>query len=136
MQQAAEMESLTEKHPVTPGEILPARELLADMLLAMGRYKDAQAEYEAVLRRSANRFNSLYGAGLAAELSDNKSQAVSYYEKLVDMTKNVNSDRKQLKHAKLYLSRNQVSSLRQPIYVTSVFTSIKPNYIRAGARTI
>ena len=112
MQKAAELESSTEKHPVTPGEILPARELLADMLLEMGRYQEAQVEYEAALERSANRFNSLYGAGLAAELSNNKSQAVSYYEKLVEITKNVNTDRKQLKHAKLYLSQNQVSSLR------------------------
>ena len=112
MQKAAELESSTEKHPVTPGEILPARELLADMLLEMGRYQEAQVEYEAALERSANRFNSLYGAGLAAELSNNKSQAVSYYEKLVEITKNVNTDRMQLKHAILYLSQNQVSSLR------------------------
>jgi len=112
MQKAAELESSTDKHPVTPGEILPARELLADMLLEMGRYQEAQVEYEAALERSANRFNSLYGAGLAAELSNNKSQAVSYFERLVEITKNVNTDRKQLKHAKLYLTQNQVLSLR------------------------
>ena len=112
MQKAAELESSTEKHPVTPGEVLPARELLADMLLEMGRYQEAQAEYEAALNRSANRFNSLYGAGRAAELGKNRDQAVSYYEKLVEITKDVNTDRKQLKHAKLYLTKNQVSSLK------------------------
>ncbi|CAB5142736.1 TPR repeat [Olavius algarvensis associated proteobacterium Delta 3] len=110
MQQAAELESLTEKHPVTPGEILPARELLADMLLAMGRYKDAQAEYESVLRRSANRFNSLYGAGVAAEMVKNKEEAVWYFKKLMETTGNVETDRKQVQHAKLYLTRNQMTS--------------------------
>jgi tetratricopeptide (TPR) repeat protein len=112
MKKAAEIESSTEKHPVTPGEILPARELLADMLLDMGRYQEAQVEYEAALKRSAKRFNSLYGAGRAAELSNNRNQAVWYYEKLVEITKGVNTDRKQLKHAKLYLTQNQVSSLK------------------------
>ena len=110
MQKAVELESSTEKHPVTPGEILPARELLGDMLLDMGRYREAQIEYEATLKRSANRFNSLYGAGLAAELGNNKSQAVLYYKKLVEITENVNTQREQLKHAKLYLSQNRVSS--------------------------
>ena len=110
MRKAAELESSTEKHPVTPGEILPARELLADMLLDMGRYKEAQTEYETTLKRSANRFNSLYGAGLAAELGNNKKDAVLYYKKLVEMTEEVKSEREQLKHARLYLSQNQVSS--------------------------
>ena len=108
MQNAAELESSTEKHPVTPGEILPARELLADMLLDMGRYREAQTEYETALNRSPNRFNSLFGAGLAAELGNNKSRAVLYYKKIVEITKNVKTDREQLKRVQLYLTRNQV----------------------------
>jgi tetratricopeptide (TPR) repeat protein len=110
IQKAAELESSTEKHPVTPGEILPARELLADMLLDMGRYKEAQAEYEKALTRSPNRFNSLYGAGLAAELGNNKSRAVFYYKKIVKITETVKTDREQLKHAKLYLYQHRDSS--------------------------
>jgi tetratricopeptide (TPR) repeat protein len=110
MKKAAELESSTEKHPVTPGEILPARELFADMLLDMGLYKEAQAEYEKALTRSPNRFNSLYGAGLAAELGNNKSQAVLYYKKIAIITESVNTDREQLKHTKLYLSQTQKSS--------------------------
>jgi tetratricopeptide (TPR) repeat protein len=106
MKKAAELESSTAKHPVTPGEILPARELFADMLLDMGRYTEAQVEYETVLKRSPNRFNSLYGAGLAAELRNNKSRAVLYYKKIVKITETVKTDREQLKHAKLYLSQN------------------------------
>ncbi len=110
MQNAAELESLTEKHPVTPGEILPARELLADMLLDMGRFREAQTEYETALNRSPNRFNSLFGAGLAAELRNDKSQAILYYKKIVDITETVKTDREQLKRAHLYLSQNQISS--------------------------
>jgi tetratricopeptide (TPR) repeat protein len=110
MQKAAELESSTEKHPVTPGEILPARELLADMLLDMGRYREAQTEYETTLKRSPNRFNSLYGAGLAAELGNNKSRAVFYYKNIVEITATVKTDREQLKHAKLYLSQTGDSS--------------------------
>jgi tetratricopeptide (TPR) repeat protein len=106
MKKAAELESSTAKHPVTPGEILPARELFADMLLDMGRYTEAQVEYETVLKRSPNRFNSLYGAGLAAELRNNKSRAVLYYKKIVKIAETVKTDREQLKHAKLYLSQN------------------------------
>jgi len=109
MQKAAELESSTEKHPVTPGEILPARELLADMLLDMGRYREAQTEYETALKRSPNRFNSLYGAGLAAELGNNISRAVLYYKKIVKITETVKTDREQLKHAKLYLSQTRDS---------------------------
>lgn len=79
MHEAADMEASTEKHPVTPGEILPARELLADMLLDMGRYDEARHEYESALKRSVNRFNSLYGAGRAAEMQGDKAGAMGYY---------------------------------------------------------
>ena len=68
MRKAADLESTTEKHPVTPGEILPARELLGDMLLEMGEHAAAQKEYAAVLERSPNRFDSLTapaGGGVA-----------------------------------------------------------------------
>jgi tetratricopeptide (TPR) repeat protein len=105
MRRAAELETSTEKHPVTPGEVLPARELLADMLLGMGRYKEAQAEYEAALERNANRFNSLYGAGRAAELEGDKSKAAFYYKKLVEMTAN-GAERKRLQQARAFLAEN------------------------------
>jgi tetratricopeptide (TPR) repeat protein len=103
MRLAAGMEATTEKHPVTPGEILPSRELLADMLLDMGLYQEALTEYEAALVRSANRFNSLYGAGRAAELADNKEKAVWYYKKLVEIT-SADSKRERLQQAKAFLA--------------------------------
>ena len=62
MNLSADMEDKTEKHPVTPGEVLPARELLADMLMQMNDPGKALEMYEASLKKRPNRRNSLYGA--------------------------------------------------------------------------
>jgi tetratricopeptide (TPR) repeat protein len=104
MRKATKLETSTEKHPVTPGEVLPAQELLADMLLNMGRYKEAQAAYEAALERSTNRFNSLYGAGRAAELARDKRKAVLYYKKLVEITASTTT-RERLSTARAFLAK-------------------------------
>lgn len=103
MREAATKEAATEKHPVTPGEVLPAHELLADMLFEMGHYQDAQTYYLATLERSPNRLNSLFGAGHAAELSGDKTAASRYYRMLTEL---VVSDSKltRLQHAKAYLA--------------------------------
>jgi tetratricopeptide (TPR) repeat protein len=82
---AADMEDATEKHPVTPGEVIPARELLGDMLLKTGRYRDALTVYESDLKRHPKRFNGLYGAGYAAEKSGDSRKAKSYYQQLSDI---------------------------------------------------
>ncbi|HEX7254052.1 MAG TPA: hypothetical protein VF376_14320 [Thermoanaerobaculia bacterium] len=79
---AADLDDKTGKHPVTPGPVLPPRELLGDMLREMGRNADALVEYEAALRTAPNRFNSLYGAARAAELSGNAAKARELYAKL------------------------------------------------------
>ncbi|MCW8195878.1 hypothetical protein F6455_13870 [Proteobacteria bacterium 005FR1] len=86
MQKAADLEASTEKHPVTPGEVLPAQELLADMLLDIGRYHAAQNEYQAALKRSPNRLNSLYGMARAAEMAGDYQTATRYYRQLLDVT--------------------------------------------------
>jgi tetratricopeptide (TPR) repeat protein len=110
MSTAAELEAGTEKHPVTPGEVLPARELLADMLLELGRPAEALAEYEAALDRSPNRFNSLWGAGRAAELIGDTEGAVTYYRALLELCDNADTEREQLQHARAYLADEQVSA--------------------------
>ena len=61
MKRAAEMEAATYKHPITPGNVLPARELLADLLLEIGKPARALAEYQISLQRTPRRFNSLFG---------------------------------------------------------------------------
>jgi tetratricopeptide (TPR) repeat protein len=98
--EAAEIEGTTEKNPVTPGEVLPARELYGDMLLAAGRHSEAITAYEAALDRSPNRFNSLYGAGRAAELAGQREMAESFYEKLLGVCSGPTGARPELEHAR------------------------------------
>jgi len=83
MNLAADMEDGTEKHPVTPCEVIPARELLGDLLLQMNKPAEALAAYEADLKRHPGRFNGLYGAGLAAERSGDQGKAGAYYRQLL-----------------------------------------------------
>ena len=93
MKLAADMEDSTEKHPVTPGEVLPARELLGDMLLQINQNEEALKVYEAVLKKIPNRFNSLYNAGVAAEKCGNKQKTVFYFKRLLTIVDTANSDR-------------------------------------------
>jgi hypothetical protein len=65
MLQAADLEDGTMKHPVTPGEVLPARELLADMYMEMGSAGKALAAYQTDLSRHPNRLNGLRGEQIA-----------------------------------------------------------------------
>ncbi len=106
MRRNAELESSTEKHPVTPGEVLPAREQYADMLVEMGQYQKALGEYELALERNPNRLNSLYGAGRAAELAGNVSKAQQYYGMLVEMTSESGNDLERIQVAKAFLTKN------------------------------
>ncbi len=103
MKMAAAMEDSTEKHPVTPGEVLPARELLGDMLLQQRQYQNALLAYEAVLEKSPNRFNSVYGAAIAADKAGQKQKAVDYFKKLLSVSGNVQSDRPEISTARKYL---------------------------------
>ena len=98
MRESADLESSVEKNAVTPGEVLPAAELLGDMFLDMERYEEAQAAYEAALSRSPNRFNSLYGAGRAAELSGDIAAAGGFYGQLAENASG-SSRRTRLDHA-------------------------------------
>jgi len=106
MQSAADLESTTEKHPVTPGAVVPAREFLADMLIDLGRPDQALKEYESVLAASPNRFNGLHGAAQAAEKSGDSIKARAYYAQLTKLANRGDSDRPELKQARGFLARN------------------------------
>jgi len=82
MRSAADLEDSTDKHPVTPGSILPAREQLADLLAELGQPAAALAEYETSLRSAPARLNSYDGAARAAERAGNKQQAQAFHERL------------------------------------------------------
>ncbi len=86
------------------GEVeLPAREMLADMLLQMGRPAQALAEYEKSMKTDPNRFNGLAGAGRAAELSHQSEKAKAYYAQLLKNCDNgAHSDRPELTHARSF----------------------------------
>jgi tetratricopeptide (TPR) repeat protein len=104
MRSSADLEDSTDKHPVTPGALLPARELLGDLMMELGRSAEALKEYEASLRTSPNRFNGLYGAGRAAEFSGDRVKAKLFYQKLVALCPAAASDRSELQHARTFLS--------------------------------
>ena len=104
MRAAADTEDKNEKHIVTPGRILPARELLGEMLLELGQPALALKEFEASQVREPNRFRGLYGAALAAEGAGERQKAADYFAKLVAMTKDSNSARPELTRAKAYLA--------------------------------
>ncbi len=105
MRAAANLEDSTEKHPVTPGSILPAREQLADLLLALRQPAAALREYEASLRNAPSRFNSLYGAARSAELSGDRTKAREYYAQLIDVSKLADGDRPELREARTLLAK-------------------------------
>jgi tetratricopeptide (TPR) repeat protein len=83
LRSAADLEAATDKHPVTPGAVLPAREQLADLLAELGRPAEALAEYEASLRSAPARFNSYAGAARAAEKAGEKQKAKDYGDRLL-----------------------------------------------------
>lgn len=107
MNVAADMEDKTEKHPVTPGEVIPARELLADMLLQMNKPDIALETYEQDLKKHPNRFNALYGAGQAAEKSGDIKKANYYYQQLTAIANSKHSNRPELEAAKLFLNKEK-----------------------------
>jgi tetratricopeptide (TPR) repeat protein len=82
---------------------LPAREMLADLLLDAKRSQEALAEYETSLRTDPNRFNGLYGAAQAAELTQQRQKATAYYAQLLKNCAGIRSDRPELTQAKTLL---------------------------------
>jgi len=101
---AAEMEDKTEKHPVTPCEVIPARELLGDMLLEMNKPDQALIVYETDLEKHPNRLNGLYGAGVSASKSGNPEKAALYFKQLSGNMNPDDSDNPMLIKIKSYLA--------------------------------
>jgi tetratricopeptide (TPR) repeat protein len=103
MRSAADLEDSTEKHPVTPGAVLPARELLGDLLIELNRPSEALIEYERSLANSPNRLNGLYGAGRAAQLAGKRLKARWYYQKLAAICARGDAGRSELQLARTFL---------------------------------
>jgi tetratricopeptide (TPR) repeat protein len=104
MSAAVEAEDKTEKAPVTPGPLAPARELYGDMLLEHGMAREALAAYEATQAKEPNRYRSIAGAAKAAEKLGDKAKAKANYDKLVKLAgASVRSDVATARH---YLASN------------------------------
>jgi hypothetical protein len=104
MRSAADLEDSTDKHPVTPGAIVPARELLGELLLDQGDPQQALKEFEAASLVSPNRFNGLYGAARAAEMSGDQNKARTFYAKLISLSERSDGQRVELQAARTFLS--------------------------------
>jgi len=85
LRRAADREDATEKHVVTPGPLVPARELLAYFELEAGDAKQALRSFEAVLQREPNRYRAVAGAALAAERAGDAKRAAKYSKRLPRM---------------------------------------------------
>lgn len=105
MEEAADREESVDKHPVTPGAVIPARELLGDMLLQLKKPDKALVAYEACLKGAPNRLNSLYGAARAAEMTGNRQKASAYYAKVAALAAKADTQRPSLIHAKKFVAK-------------------------------
>ncbi|WP_347925343.1 hypothetical protein [Pontimicrobium sp. SW4] len=105
MKEAVEIERKTSKHPITPGDVLPAIELLGDMLLELDRYEEALIAYEENLKAHPYRFNGIYGAAIAAKQSDDYDKATLYFNQLIELTKNSTNDRPEIEEAKAFIEK-------------------------------
>jgi hypothetical protein len=97
--EAADSEDVTEKHPITPGELIPARELEAEMNLLVGRYGAARTAYLATLKREPGRARSVFGAARAAELAGDKAAAARGYRDYLQLMRRADGERKELQIA-------------------------------------
>ena len=102
MRSAADLEDRSEKHIVTPGRIVPARELLGDMLFELKRPAEALKEFEASQTREPDRFRGLYGAAQAAAQSGDVTKAKRYFARLVEIAGQ--GERPELVTARQFLS--------------------------------
>jgi hypothetical protein len=103
MRASADLEDSMEKHIVTPAPLVPARELLGEMLLELNQPADALVAFEAAAVREPNRFRNLLGAARAAALAGDRAKAVAYYERLTLLAGK--SARPELRQAKAYLAQ-------------------------------
>ena len=100
-----ELEDQSEKSAVSPGRLIPARELLGDMLLENGNAPAALAEYERSQVRDPNRLRALYGAGTAAAQAGDKAKAKGYFARVAALAAGAEG-RPELNRAREYLAAN------------------------------
>ena len=105
LSKAAAREDATEKHVVTPGLLLPAREVLAETVLNFGKPADALREYEAVIGKEPNRYRAFAGAAQAAQRAGDAKKAADYSARLVELTKDADTPRPEIAQAKRVIGK-------------------------------
>ena len=109
MKLASKLESETSKAAVTPGEIIPADELLADLYLALNKPKKALEMYKLNLEGHPFRFNGIYGAAKAAEKLNDIKLAIYYFDQLVKLCSGTNSSRQEISEAIEFIMINSTA---------------------------
>lgn len=105
LRSAADFEDASEKDPVTPGPIVPARELLGELLLELSHPTEAEREFLASLKVSPNRARGIFGAARAAELSGDTNTAKELYTKFLALWNGADNNKPELKIAQAYLGK-------------------------------
>src|SRR5262249_49853652 len=121
MSAAADAEDKTEKSPVTPGPLAPARELYGAMLLDRGMAKDALAAYEATLKKEPHRLGATLGAAKAAEKAGDPGKARQHYAATVALTENADGARPEVAAARVFVGQAR-GSQRGDAFETSAPT--------------
>jgi tetratricopeptide (TPR) repeat protein len=105
MSSAADAEDRTEKHPVTPGVPIPARELYGTMLLDRGMPREALAAFEGTLKKEPDRFGATIGAAKSAENAGEAAKARQYYAKIAELAADADASRPEAKAARAFLAK-------------------------------
>ena len=113
MRMAAELDDATDKHPVTPGALLPAREQLGELLLELKQPAEALREFETSLQSTPKRFNGLYGAARAGALAGDRKKAAGYYKELVALCSHADTARPEIEEAKMFLAGGGMKAARK-----------------------
>jgi tetratricopeptide (TPR) repeat protein len=104
LMQAADLDERVGKHPVTPGAVLPPRELLADLLLELDKPSAALEHYETALRSAPRRFNALAGAARAAAAAGKPERARELWAQLAAQCEGATTRRAELREARAALA--------------------------------
>src|SRR5215475_6326204 len=104
MRAAADGEDGSIKNVAMENRLYPMRELLGELLLEVGQPAAALSEFETALKANPNRYRGLWGAARAADAVGDRASATAYYVKLVELSKNADTERPEIREAKAFLA--------------------------------
>jgi tetratricopeptide (TPR) repeat protein len=113
MRAAADSEDASLKHVAMENRLFPFRELLAELLLEVGQPAAALNEYETALKQTPNRFRAFWGAARAADGAGDHQKSTEYFGKLIELARNADTERQEIRQAKAQLRNDTVGTVRQ-----------------------